>query len=107
MAYGENNGYFQQNFLVTEESNLLFVCLGLLSNQLLYKTYILRETESSQDAICESAQFSTCYDTINRFRRVKAKSLFLILSKIKTHLKENTQRSCLTKGFLSAKVETI
>ena len=54
----------------------------------------------------ESVQFSTCYDPIHRFQRVKAKSSFF--SKIKIHLRKKIHSlSCLTRVYLCAKIETI
>ena len=55
----------------------------------------------------ESVQFSTCYDPIHRFWRVKTKSSFF--SKIKTCLRKKKMYnlSCLTKVYLCAKIESI
>ena len=54
----------------------------------------------------ESVQFSTCYDPIHRFQRVKAKSSFF--SKIKTYLRKKIHSlSCYNRVYLCAKIETI
>ena len=62
--------------------------------------------ESLKCEASESVQFSTCYEPIHRFQRVKAKSSFF--SKIKIHLRKKIHSlSCLTRVYLCEKIETI
>ena len=114
-------GFVHRHFFVTEESTLLFRIAKSFYATNSYTTSFLQMTKSLgkskrwidfPDVISlkceasESVQFSTCYDPIHRFWRVKAKSSFF--SKIK-HVwgKKMHKLSCLTKVYLCAKIETI
>ena len=99
-------GFLHRQFFVKEESTLFFRMAKKASKQPIptQLTFYKRRRvykrahvdKISLDEISlkceasESVQFSTCYDPIHRFQRVKAKSSFF--SKIKIHLrKKNTQ----------------
>ena len=96
-------GFLHRHFFVKEESTLLFRIAKSFYATNSYTTYFLQMTKSLWkskfwiDVISlkceanESVQFSTCYDPIHRFWRVKTKSSFF--SKIKTCLRK---KKCTT-----------